>query len=100
MECTGLDGSHEYSEKTCPACGEEFCFSCCGNTNVHEGGKYEEDFMNCPKCGFNYYAEPIYKVRENGIETIFDNVHDAEQDRDKNGGTIIIVENGEEAGHY
>jgi hypothetical protein len=47
---------HEYADKTCPVCGEVFCFNCCGSTNVHEGGKYELDFMDCPKCGHDYYS--------------------------------------------
>lgn len=42
---------HEYAEETCPNCGQEFCFACCGSTNVHEGGKYEPSFMLCPRCG-------------------------------------------------
>jgi len=47
---------HEYAEKICPTCGRDFCFSCCGTTNVHEGGKYQNDCMTCPKCGADYYA--------------------------------------------
>ena len=43
-------GVHEYSEETCPKCGAKFCFNCCGGTNVHEGGKYEPDYMLCPVC--------------------------------------------------
>jgi hypothetical protein len=49
------NGDHEYAERICPKCGQDFCFSCCGATNVHEGGKYEPDFMACPACGHNYY---------------------------------------------
>jgi uncharacterized protein with PIN domain len=48
---------HEYAEKVCKKCGATFCFSCCENTNVHEGGKHDPDFMTCPKCGQDYYAE-------------------------------------------
>jgi hypothetical protein len=55
--CTGIKGSHGYAEHTCPACGQDFCFSCCGSTNVHEGGKYSPDFMTCPACGFDIYSE-------------------------------------------
>lgn len=54
--CTEM-GGHEYAEKICPRCGTEFCFSCCGETNVHEGGKYQPDFMTCPGCGHDYYDE-------------------------------------------
>lgn len=50
-------GMHEYSEETCPKCGKVFCWSCCGGTNVHQGGKYEPDFMLCPKCGHDILAE-------------------------------------------
>jgi len=50
-------GMHEYSEKTCPKCGQVFCWNCCGKTNVHEGGKYEPDFMECPACGYDFYSE-------------------------------------------
>jgi len=48
-------GGHEYAEKICPRCGQDFCFSCCARTNVHEGGKYHPDFMICPRCGQDYY---------------------------------------------
>lgn len=44
---------HSYSEQKCSECGEVFCFDCCGGTNVHCGGKYEKDYMLCPKCGHN-----------------------------------------------
>jgi len=50
------DGGHAYAEKICPKCGADFCWACCGNTNVHEGGKYEPDFMTCPKCGHDIYG--------------------------------------------
>jgi DNA-directed RNA polymerase subunit RPC12/RpoP len=49
--CT--DERHEYSEQRCSKCGETFCWSCCGGTNVHHGGKYEPDYMLCPKCGYD-----------------------------------------------
>lgn len=49
-------GRHEYDEKRCE-CGHTFCYSCCGNTNVDQGGKYEKTFMNCPVCGQDYYEE-------------------------------------------
>lgn len=48
--------NHEYAEKTC-VCGEVFCYSCCGGTNVDQGGKHEPDYMYCPDCGADYYAE-------------------------------------------
>lgn len=47
---------HPYSTKVCPICGQHFCWECCRDTNVHLGGKYEEDFMTCPKCGHDYYS--------------------------------------------
>lgn len=50
---------HAYAERICPICGAIFCFNCCGNTNVHEGGKYDPDFMNCPRCGHDIYSVPI-----------------------------------------
>ena len=50
-------GVHEYAEKTCRKCGKVFCFSCCAGTNVHEGGKYEPDYMLCPACKTDFYAE-------------------------------------------
>jgi len=49
--------NHECAEKTCPQCGYIFCWACCGGTNVHQGGKYEPDWMNCPNCGHDYYSE-------------------------------------------
>jgi hypothetical protein len=55
--CAGIDGTHEYAERICPACGQDFCFSCCGRTNVHEGGKYQPDFMTCPVCGFDICSD-------------------------------------------
>jgi hypothetical protein len=55
--CAGIDGTHEYAERICPACGQEFCFTCCGATNIHEGGKYQPDFMECPVCGWDIYSE-------------------------------------------
>ena len=48
---------HGYAEKICPKCGRDFCFSCCEETNVHECGKYYPNFMICPTCGHDYYAE-------------------------------------------
>ena len=51
------DGGHEYAEKVCAKCGATFCWSCCGRTNVHEGGKYQPDFMECPSCGHDYYSD-------------------------------------------
>ena len=48
---------HEYDGKTCRKCGEEFCWACCRDTNVHHGGKYDKDFMLCPKCGHDWYEE-------------------------------------------
>lgn len=42
---------HDYTTHVCPICGQHFCWSCCGATNVHQGGKYDDDFMLCPKCG-------------------------------------------------
>jgi len=50
------ENNHKYEEKTCPKCGEHFCYACCGSTNVDQGGKYELDFMTCPKCGFDWYT--------------------------------------------
>jgi ribosomal protein L37E len=46
---------HEYADKTCPECGRVFCYSCCRDQNVDQGGKYERDFMLCPQCGHDYY---------------------------------------------
>ena len=51
--CT--DGRHPYAPKICWACGTVYCFSCCGRTNVHEGGKHDKDQMTCPTCGHDYY---------------------------------------------
>ena len=48
--------AHPYEEKTCSVCGRTFCWACCGGTNVHEGGKYEPDYMLCPECGADFYA--------------------------------------------
>ena len=45
-----LVGNHRYSEEICPNCGHIFCYSCCGGTNVDQGGKYAPDYMYCPKC--------------------------------------------------
>jgi hypothetical protein len=50
------DQGHEYAPKICPACGRDFCYSCCGGTNVANGGKYDDDYMLCPDCGHDYYA--------------------------------------------
>jgi hypothetical protein len=47
--CT-KEGTHEYAEITCQ-CGTIFCWSCCRDTNVHEGGKYQPSYMICPICG-------------------------------------------------
>ena len=48
---------HAYSEKDCPKCGHVFCYDCCGGQNVDQGGKYEGDYMYCPRCGHDYYSE-------------------------------------------
>jgi MinD superfamily P-loop ATPase len=76
MACTGELGSHEYDEKTCQECGEDFCFSCCESTNVHEGGKYTSDFMLCPNCGHDWYEveekEVTKKKKNYGMELKFE----------------------------
>ena len=51
------DGYHTYADKTCPKCGKTFCWDCCKDTNVHEGGKHQPDFMICPHCGHDYYSK-------------------------------------------
>ena len=53
LGCT--PNGHEYASKTCSRCGAVFCYACCGQTNVHEGGKHIADFMTCPVCGQDYY---------------------------------------------
>ena len=45
---------HEYGVKTCTQCGADFCYSCCGGTNVDQGGKHDPDYMHCPVCGYDY----------------------------------------------
>ena len=50
-------GMHEYAVVECPSCGREFCWNCCGGTNVHEGGKYDPDYMFCPGCGRDVYSD-------------------------------------------
>lgn len=52
-KCSGLFESHEHAEIICPECGAEFCWSCCLNTNSHEGRKLVPEFMLCPSCGHN-----------------------------------------------
>jgi len=47
---------HRYATDTCPRCGAEFCWQCCGQTNVHEGGKHEPDYKLCPVCGHDVCA--------------------------------------------
>ncbi len=54
---------HQYSEKIC-VCGAVFCYSCCGGTNVDQGGKYEPDYMLCPVCKADFYAEPVKQEEE------------------------------------
>lgn len=53
--CT--EDGHEYADKVCQACGRDFCYSCCGGTNVDQGGKYDPDYMLCPQCGHDYYQD-------------------------------------------
>ena len=52
-ECS--ENGHEYAEKVCPQCEQEFCYACCDGQNVDQGGKYEKDYMFCPHCGQDYY---------------------------------------------
>ena len=51
MEC-----EHNYTEKVCK-CGNVFCYDCCAGTNTDQGGKYDPDYMFCPKCGADYYEK-------------------------------------------
>ena len=51
------EDGHRYASRKCPICGTVFCWSCCGGTNVHQGGKYETDFMFCPACGHDIYKK-------------------------------------------
>lgn len=46
---------HPYSSKMCKCCGREFCWSCCGETNVHLG-LVDNPMMKCPECGTDYYC--------------------------------------------
>lgn len=55
--CENEPNHHKYSAETCPKCGKVFCWACCGGTNVHQGGKYEPDFMLCPVCKTDVKAE-------------------------------------------
>jgi hypothetical protein len=49
--CEPENGIHKYAIKKC-VCGQVFCFECCKDTNVHEGGGSNmAPFMTCPKCG-------------------------------------------------
>ena len=48
--------NHEYATREC-SCGETFCYACCGNQNVDEGGKYSPSFMNCPACGRDWFLD-------------------------------------------
>ena len=47
---------HEYAERICTKCGRDFCYSCSGDQNLDQGGKYIPDFMKCPTCGHDYYS--------------------------------------------
>jgi len=49
---------HQYTVKTCPKCGADFCYACCGDTNVSQGGKHDPNYMYCPHCGWDYYSDP------------------------------------------
>jgi len=53
----GWTRTHEYATETCPECRQVFCFTCCGGTNHHEGGKYTPDFKLCPRCGHDIDQE-------------------------------------------
>ena len=55
--CFGRPEGHKYASKTCPKCDGVFCWECCKDTNVHEGGKYAPDYMECPHCGHDYYSD-------------------------------------------
>ena len=48
--------NHPYATKVCKKCGKDFCYNCCGSTNVDQGGKHEVDFMHCPHCDFDFYG--------------------------------------------
>lgn len=52
LSCTEGGENHQYTAVVCE-CGHEYCYSCCGGTNVDQGGKYEPDYMLCPVCGKN-----------------------------------------------
>ncbi|MEW6613964.1 MAG: hypothetical protein AB1401_00610 [Thermodesulfobacteriota bacterium] len=58
MFCKKSD--HQYAEKECPQCGQEFCYACCNGTNVDQEGNYDPDYMNCPYCGADYYGADYY----------------------------------------
>ena len=49
--CDSENNSHKYADHKCPQCGAIFCYSCCGDTNRDQGGKYDPDYMLCPVCG-------------------------------------------------
>ena len=55
--CDERGDGHEYHVNICFKCNRDFCYSCCGNTNVDQGGKYDPDFMTCPSCGHDLYEE-------------------------------------------
>ena len=56
MNTCWYDFDHEYAERLC-VCGAVFCYGCCRSTNVDQGGRHEENYMLCPKCGRDYYEE-------------------------------------------
>lgn len=47
--------NHKYAEKACLQCGQKFCWECCQETNIHNGGKHQPDYMLCPHCNHDYY---------------------------------------------
>ncbi len=53
-----LKCDHDYTVEQCSQCGQEFCYSCCGGTNVDQGGMtYNHYYMFCPTCGHDIYTD-------------------------------------------
>lgn len=65
-ECEEV-GHDEYTEKTCPQCGTDFCYVCAAGTNIYQGGACHPDICYAQTVGVT--ITPIPRVMSNSRGT-------------------------------
>jgi hypothetical protein len=55
VNCSGLDGSHEYADVTCPYCAVSNCHACCVfDSRPDPAHDPNHPYMRCKNCGADF----------------------------------------------